>query len=307
MNEVISLFSGCGGFDLGLLRSGGKVVKAYELDKQACEAYERVTQNDIEQQDLAALDMMLLSDCDGIIGGPPCQDFSQAGRNAGSSATRNLWPVTLRAVKLNRPRWFLFENVPNLARRHKLYFRSLIEEFSSIGYRVDWRILNAANYGVPQTRERLFIAGMLDGSTWRWPTPTHFENAGWGFKRWISWYEALKDWVDDAPPHYLPQWILKKYENRGLFDSVPENAYFPGENMRIHRQHREVWEPATTVTNGTNHVRRVVVNGRVFKLDERGAASLQTLPANAGLKNVQIGNAVPPVMAEAIFRAAFAV
>lgn len=304
--NVVSLFSGGGGLDLGLIRAGGHIERAYEWDDAACAAYPSITgHGGIEQADLAQFELGKLPDAEGMIGGPPCQDFSKAGRHGGSEGAKNLWPVAIEAVRIKRPAWFLFENVPGLVINHNAYFNLIIDELTQIGYRVDWRILNSADYGVPQKRLRVFIVGRLDQNVWQWPKPSHFERGAFGIPRWISWGEALAEWSKgDIKPSELPEWILKKYPREGMFETLPRNGLFPGENLRKGKNHIEIWQPAMTITNATHHCRRIMLDTKVYKLDAAGAAILQGLPNSVTDLRV-IGNAVPPTMAEAIFRAAF--
>lgn len=303
--DAVSLFAGGGGLDLGFIRAGGRVVKAYELDRVACEAYPRITGHSlIDELDLSRHDINKLPDAEGFMGGPPCQDFSEAGRKAGAAGLRNLWPITIEIVRAKRPTWFLFENVRGMVTNHKEYFDSIIDELRQLGYQVEWRVLNAADYGVPQTRMRVFIAGRRDGQPWQWPKQTHYENGGFGIRRWVSWGEALSEWSKgDLKPSALPAWILTKYPRRGMFETLPDNGLFPGENLRKTRNHIEIWKPAMTITNATHHCRRVMLNCQVYKLDAKGAAILQTLPAWLTDLKV-IGNAVPPLLAQRIFEAA---
>lgn len=103
--NALSLFSGCGGLDLGFVRAGGEVVAAHEFDLKACATYERVMGHPIQQSDLTLIDVRTLPDTEGIIGGPPCQPFSLSTsqqQNMGPSSSKNLWPQTLGIVRIKR-------------------------------------------------------------------------------------------------------------------------------------------------------------------------------------------------------------
>jgi DNA (cytosine-5)-methyltransferase 1 len=307
MTQVLSLFSGCGGLDLGFVQAGGEVAAAYEFDPKACAGYERVMGHSIEQSDLIRIDAKSLPDTEGIIGGPPCQPFSLSTSqltNMGPSSVKNLWPQTLDIVRIKRPEWFVFENVKHLvyARRSRAYFHGLLDSLTSYGYRVEYRILNAADYGVPQTRERVFVVGRLDGQAWRWPVPTHKDMGDMFSHRWMSWKSALGDWRDGAQLADIPAWILKRdlYANGWNTD-----AYFNTQEARHTLMHRDGHRPAFTVTGGSSGRIRIVWDGKVYRGDKRATARLQTLPDGAQLTDQCIGNAVPPLLAKAVFEAAF--
>ena len=222
MIKVLSIFSGCGGFDLGLIRAGagGQVIGAYDVSEAACRNYERIMPgHQVTQADLTRLNPRFLPDADMIIGGPPCQAFSEGNADRpGEGSVLNLWPTTLNIVKVKRPARFLFENVRGLVKDHPAYFWSLLNDFRLMGYNVDWKLLNAADYGVPQTRHRVFIAGWRPGlMTWQWPEPTHhnrpYQETLWGDAKrpWVSWDVALSDWLREEHERCdLPPWIMKK-------------------------------------------------------------------------------------------------
>ena len=250
--KALSLFSGCGGLDLGFVRAGGEVVAAYEFDAKACAGYERVMGHSIQQADLTSIDVKSLPDTEGIIGGPPCQAFSLSNsqhEDIGPSSSKNMWPQTLSIVQAKRPLWFVFENVRHMvySRHSRAYFHELLNILTGYGYRVEYRILNAADYGVPQTRERVFIVGRLDGKAWSWPEETHAEKLQMFSHRWISWKAALADWRSDAQLADIPPWIKKRelYANGWNTD-----AYFNTQEARHTRFHRDGDKPAFTVTGG---------------------------------------------------------
>lgn len=117
-----------------------------------------------------------LPDVDVIIGGPPCQPFSDAGENEGESDELDCIPDFIAAVAAKRPRQFLMENVRGILKaRHWPYFCRTIEQLESLGYRVEWKLLDAVNFGVPQFRERVWVWGIRTDLAARhcWPRPTH--------------------------------------------------------------------------------------------------------------------------------------
>lgn len=298
--KALSLFSGCGGLDLGFVRTGGQIAAAYEFDPKACESYERVMGHGIQQADLSAVDARQLPDADMIIGGPPCQEFSKANVIGSVEGAKNLWPTTLDIVRVKRPSFFLFENVKGLVTQHADYLNWIVDEFKGMGYRVEYRVLNAADFGVPQTRERVFIAGRLDGRAWSWPTPTHTKTGDMFARRWISWHEALPhDWSAVAERGTMPEWVTR----RPWYQPLPENAFFNCQEKRHNLLHRESGSPAFTVMTKSVKRSRIILDGIVYRANSLAMTRLQTLP-DVELPSHVIGNAVPPTLAAAVFSAA---
>lgn len=298
MADIVELFAGCGGLSLGAIQAGHTIVRAYDFDAAACEAYPHVTGHRvIERADLTQFDLNSLPDAVAIIGGPPCQDFSSAGHNQGAVGNKNLWPVAVAAVRIKRPDWFLFENVSGLVeKKHRPYFDSLLWKFRDLGYIVDWRLLNAADYGVPQTRERVFVVGWRDSRRcWTWPEPTHCSKDGTMFwRKWVSAREALGNWLAGekelmpAPPS-----VTKRYPS-GLPDDSQILVH-----TRASKLHRSLDEPGFTVTFANHSFNRIQFEGKTYRLDNRACAILQTLPSSVANKRC-IANAVPPLLARAL-------
>lgn len=300
---AVSLFAGCGGLDSGLERAGVTVIKAYEWDAAACDAYERVTGKPVQQTDLAKIDPHSLPDADMIIGGPPCQEFSQGNVLGSIEGVKNLWPATLAIVKTKRPSLVLFENVTGLVflKRNRAYFYYILDTLTSFGYRVEYRVLNAADYGVPQTRQRVFIVGRLDGQAWRWPIPSHTETVELFTPQWISWRESLPiDWHTTAEKGVMPEWVTR----RPTYRDVPQNALFNCKDMFKERLHRDASEPAFTLTGECIKRTRVILGGIVYRANTLAMTRLQTLP-DIDMPAHVIGNAVPPLLSQRVFEAAF--
>jgi DNA (cytosine-5)-methyltransferase 1 len=123
---------------------------------------------------------------------PPCQAFSAAGDGAGEFDERDGFPWALRILRATLPDVAIFENVKGVTfEKHASYFRSILAAIGSFGYRFDWRVLNCADVGVPQTRERCFIVCRRDGGPITWPTVTHTEHEGLFTAKWVSMADAL--------------------------------------------------------------------------------------------------------------------
>lgn len=166
-NKVIDLFAGVGGMSLGFEMVGFNVVLANEYDKEIAEAYiknhpnTKMIAKDITSLSLEEVFSEYRGKIDVIIGGPPCQGFSQKGQRKTIHDERNfLFKYYVKVVELVQPRYFVMENVPNLLTAEKGYFKKEIEEmFKKLGYVLNSDVLNAADYGVPQNRRRAVIIG----------------------------------------------------------------------------------------------------------------------------------------------------
>ena len=163
---VLDLFAGCGGLALGFEVQGFRSI-GYEMKKAAADTYSKNLSGNCHRTFLEI--GMPNEAAEIIIGGPPCQPFSQFGYQRGRRDRRNGFPVFLDAVARIRPKIAIVENVRGALYRNKDYLRSVVKELERFGYAVETRILNAVNYGVPQNRERVVIVAATVG--WRWPEP----------------------------------------------------------------------------------------------------------------------------------------
>lgn len=171
----LSLFSGCGGFCEGMAMAGASVLRAVELDKYAVDTYEaNFRRTPISHVDIANFlrrntrhdrAKLGIDDIDVVFGGPPCQGYSQIGTRKIDDERNNLYEQFARVLRFVRPRMFLMENVPNMVRMHKGYFRDrIVQVLSQSGYRnTSFVHVSAADYGVPQERERVVFFGTRDG------------------------------------------------------------------------------------------------------------------------------------------------
>jgi DNA (cytosine-5)-methyltransferase 1 len=183
--RVLSLFSGAGGLDIGFRDSNFDIVESVEIERRFCDSllanaqagkmFQNTKVNCIDIREYGAKH---LSDIDFVIGGPPCQTFSAAGRRAngvmGTDDPRGvLFREYVRILEETAPKGFLFENVYGItgAQGGKPW-KCIVDSFSDLGYKLSFRILDAADYGVPQHRERLIIVGLREGE-FMFPRPTH--------------------------------------------------------------------------------------------------------------------------------------
>lgn len=159
--QLISLFSGAGGLDLGFEKAGFTVVAANEFDTTIWETYEKNRSAPLIKGDIRAIPSLQFPDCDGIIGGPPCQSWSEAGSLKGIEDPRGqLFYQYIRILRDKQPKFFLAENVKGMmAKRHNTAVKTIISQFEEAGYDVFIHLLNASDYGVAQDRKRVFYVG----------------------------------------------------------------------------------------------------------------------------------------------------
>lgn len=184
--KVIDLFSGIGGLSEGFRESGFPVIIANEIDKQIAESYKKnFPDTKMINEDITKLTIQetfdSFRDADVVLGGPPCQGFSQKGKRLSLKDPRNyLFKYFAEVVKFIKPRYFVMENVPNLLTTSSGYFKKEIHDiFSKMGYAVNMGVLNAADYGVPQNRRRAIIVGTLSEKKVDLPDKIHSKVTTW--------------------------------------------------------------------------------------------------------------------------------
>jgi len=176
--KVVSLFAGAGGMDLGFKNAGFDIVWANDFNLDACITYENNIGKHIIHGDIRNIKSEEIpDDADVIIGGFPCQGFSVANTKRSLKDARNfLYKELLRVVNDKKPKFFIGENVKGiLSLASGKVFEMIKEDFRNIGYKIEAKLLNAADYGVPQTRQRVIMIGNRIGKNILFPNPTHIE------------------------------------------------------------------------------------------------------------------------------------
>lgn len=174
--KIASLFSGCGGLDLGFINQGFEVVWANDFFKEAVETYTKNIGDHIIFGDITKIPSEEIpNNFDILLGGFPCQGFSVANTKRSMEDERNfLYKELLRLIKDKNPKFFVAENVKGLLSMQKgKVIEMIIDDFKSLGYEVDYRVLKASDYGVPQNRERVVIIGNRLGLENPFPQKTH--------------------------------------------------------------------------------------------------------------------------------------
>jgi DNA (cytosine-5)-methyltransferase 1 len=192
---ALDLFCGAGGASLGLHQAGYDVF-GFDNWELAVESH---IANGLpaEVADLVHKDWSFVPTPDLLWASPPCQPFSAAGKRLGQEDERDCMPHFLRAVRhLNYPPVVVMENVQGLTyKKHTAYLGWIVWTLEYLGYAVEWKVLNAADYGVPQTRKRFILIARNDGVAIKWPDPTHSKD-GLGLKPWVTMAEAVGRGVD---------------------------------------------------------------------------------------------------------------
>lgn len=197
--NTIDLFSGPGGLSIGLKRAGYRVLANVEINRDAMETYAShdadATHYNVDVREVSF--ERFRGAVDVVVGGPPCQPFSIGGLRKAQADRRDMIPEFIRCLKECQPGAFIMENVPGLIqKRTRPYFDWVLSQLSACGFRLNWAILNSADYGIPQKRKRLFVLGSRNMQL-RFPAATH--GAGTG-NRYLSAFDVIgSDPLGDAP------------------------------------------------------------------------------------------------------------
>lgn len=298
--KVVSLFSGCGGGDLGLM--GGfnflgrkydelpyEIAWANDIEHAAVETYRKNLGGHIIEKDIRSVKTKDIPEHDLLIGGFPCQTFSIVGQRAGFDDPRgSLYLEMIKVLKAKQPKVFIAENVKGLVsiKEGKL-FAKMLSDFENANYSIAWKVLNASHFGVPQKRERVVVVGVRKDL-------------------------GLKFGFPDVHPRIVPLRTVVEKNN-----DVPEKYYFSKRAIQGMKKANKAFNkgraqdldaPCNTISthlakvslNGTDPVLLVGENSyRRFTPQE--AARIQSFPekfafvGSEGKQYIQIGNAIPPV------------
>lgn len=294
---AVSLFCGAGGLDIGFDRAGFRTVWACDLDADACRTHRLWSDAETVCRDAREIDPGELPDADIFLGGFPCQGFSLSGPRRLDDSRNTLYRQYVRLVKAKQPAAFVGENVKGLLTMGGgQIFEAVVRDFADCGYTVFHRLLNAKDFGVPEDRERVIIAGFrkdLGIEQFEFPEPCG---------RKVTLREALKDVPEPGPDDVCRQPFSSRYmsrnRKRGWDDvsfTIPAMAkqvpLWPGSPDMV-KTGRDRWEFGT--------------GGETRRLSWQEAAAVQTFPADMEFcgdltsRYRQIGNAVPCSLAEAL-------
>lgn len=311
--KIISLFAGAGGLDLGFSKAGFDVAWANEYDKEIWDTYLHNHPSTIlDKRSITDIDSIEIPDCEGIIGGPPCQSWSEAGTLKGIEDKRGqLFFEFIRILKDKQPTFFLAENVSGmLANRHSDAIKTITNLFKEAGYNLSFQLLNAKHYNVPQDRKRLIFVGFHKEKT---------NNKIFNFNLERKDELTLRDCIWDLKETAIPA-KEKNYSNHSNCE-ILNHEYMIGSFSTIFMSRNRVrsWdEPSFTIQAGGRHApihpqapkmldagkdKKIFVPGMESKyrrLSVRECARIQTFPddfefiyTKVAAAYKMIGNAVP--------------
>lgn len=316
--KVLDLFSGAGGLSEGFRMAGFDIVAGLDFDKWSMETFKenhkeaKAVLEDIRKvsgEDLAK--NIGTKNIDVIAGGPPCQGFSIAGRRDPKDPRNSLFMEFIRIVNYFKPEWIVMENVFGIRSMKTAKGENVIDilqkEFKKVGYDVIWKLLNAANFGVPQKRRRVFFLAHRDGKRFSFPLETHSNVSqrridGSEIKKWIPVKNVLmkENEVDERyfhTPKMIEGFRRRKQRNKEKGNGFGWQILRPDEpSFTISARYWKDGSDALVMYSPT----------KVRMLTERECARIQSFPDNfifMGPKREvykQIGNAVPPLLAKAI-------
>lgn len=333
---VIDMFSGCGGLSRGFMDAGYEVLLGVDHEEIALKTFKHnhgdaiAFHGDLFKKE-TILDMARLiktRKVDVIIGGPPCQGFSLTGTRKEEDARNTLFQSMVEAVKLFQPKAFVLENVPGLATLYGGKAKTaILEQFGELGYTINFQVLYAPDYGVPQIRKRIFFVGLKNGETFEFPKPVLSPDEYVGCEQAIGDLPSLEDDLGKERSEY-PCEPKSKYQEfmrknskvllnnvgtvhtdlvKSVIAQVPEGGNHkdlpPG--VGDSRKFNEAWtryhsqKPSKTIDTGHRNHFHYKWN-RVPTVREN--ARLQSFPddfeffGNKTQQYRQVGNAVPPLL-----------
>lgn len=303
--KVASLFCGCGGTDLGLLggfsflnksykKNNIEIVYANDIDANACKIFEKNFKIQPDNRDIKDVDSKEIPDFDILTGGFPCQSFSIIAQNPKRLGVKDergmLFFEMCRILKDKQPKCFIAENVKGLLTANKgTAFPLILEEFKKSGYNVTYSIINAANFGVPQKRERVIIIGIRKDLKFNFTFPPSILQEE---KDFVPLSSIIEDSVDEK--YFFSDkavaGMMKKREkmNKGRAQDTSKPCNTVGAHL------------AKVSLNSTDPV--LMVDGRYRRFTPREVARIQSFPEEfelVGSESAQyraLGNAIPPVM-----------
>lgn len=290
--EVVSLFSGCGGTDLGFVLADHKILFANDIDKVACRTYSKNFKNvEVVCEDIKKIKEFPSGDI--LLGCYPCQGFSLAGNRKINDERNNLYLEFARALRQIQPKFFVIENVKGIiSLGGSKIFKNMLKLFRKEGYVVSYKLMNAKSYGVPQDRERVFIIGVRKDIDFKFEFPEEkFKNNYVNFKKALS---NLPNQTKKDVCNYNFSYIYMSRNRKRKWNEVSFTIQAGGQHVPLHPGSCKMVRVKRDVCK---------FNGKKYRrLSYRECARVQTFPdsfkfeGNLLEKYKQAGNAVPPLL-----------
>ena len=294
---AVSLFCGAGGLDLGFDRAGFKTIWANDFNADACETFRSWSKARVVVGDISKIDSDSIPDSDIMLGGFPCQGFSLSGPRRIDDSRNVLYKQYVRILKAKRPLAFVGENVKGLLTMGDgKIIEAIVEAFHECGYKIQYKLLNAADYGVPQDRERVIIVGLrndLDCGEFIFPEQV---------KKRVTLHDAIGEMGEAQKQDICGAPFSSRYMSRNRkrdWNEVSFTIPAMAKQVALHPSSPDM------IKVGKDNW-KFGENGKTRRLSWREAAAIQTFPAKMEFsgdltsKYKQIGNAVPVRLAEKI-------
>lgn len=341
----IDLFSGAGGMSVGAISAGVDVKVAVEIDKYAAITYKanhpntKLLNDHIRKIKINGHCMADKNDVKILFGGPPCQGFSTSNQKTRNKENESNWLFKeyLRLTKEQKPDWVIVENVKGIVETENGYFfENIIASINKLGYTTNHAILNSADYGVPQVRNRVFIVGSLHGIKYEFPKPSTIK------------YLTVSDAISDLPTlkngalhHELEyknisqtkyQSEMRKKSRKAInnfvtnnsklvlerYEHIPQGGNWENIPVKLMKNYKDFSRCHTGIYHRLKEDNPSIVIGNYRKnmlihptenrgLSVREAARIQSFPdtfhfhGSIGFQQQQVGNSVPPLLAKAVF------
>jgi len=300
--KAVSLFSGCGGSDMGLHQAGFEVVMANDILAYAKDVYEaNLPTTDYVLGDVRAIDSFPSAQL--LVGCYPCQGYSQGGAREADRGINYLFTEFGRALRAIRPKAFIVENVSGLMRADNAsLFQRQIRNFRQAGYQVTWKLLNAADFGVAQDRARVLIVGLRSdlGLRYEFPVPSHGPFSALPYKTIREALAGLPEWPEGEFNTEPFHWYYLSRNRRRDWDETSKTIVSRARHMPLH----PLSPPLRC--KGPDHF-EFINDSPARRFSYREAARLQgfgdlEFPEGPGMhtRYKVIGNAVPPPLFEAV-------
>ena len=326
--KVVDLFCGAGGLHLGFKKAGFEIKLAVDNNPIVAKTHEYnfpdipFFSDDIgELTGFELFNLVEGEEIDVLVGGPPCQGFSTIGKRVSSDINKRtakdsrnkLILEYIRILNQLKPKYFVIENVKGLLTMDKGEFiKGVYKELDKTGYKYDLKLLNMADYGIPQVRERVFIIGNRLGHKVSFPSPTHSEHGDNGTMKWENCWNVIHDLVEIKEDRNFNHVPLKHTEkNIERYKLIPEGGRLPENDLppELYRKNfgntykrLSRYKPALTMVPGND---AFPIHPTLHRsLTVREAARIQTFPdwmifqGNRRQQGHQVGNAVPPLFAK---------